>query len=55
MKKKEKELDECLRKLKAIEECMNAPPILLTDKRYIKLKGGDRKCQILDNIQKRKF
>ena len=50
MKRKEKELDECLRRLKAIEEerklweeWVNSPPILLKDKRYIKLKGADRK------------
>jgi hypothetical protein len=55
MEKKDTELDECLRKLKAIEEerklfeeWVNAPPLLLEkdllkDKRYIKLKGGDRK------------
>ena len=47
MKKKEKELDKQLRKLKAIEEerelfeeWVNAPPLPLADKRYIKLKGG---------------
>lgn len=45
MKKKIKdtELDECLRKLREIEEWQNASPILLTDKRYVKLKGGNRK------------
>lgn len=50
MKKKDTELDEQLRKLKAVEEerelweeWVNSPPILLTDKRYLKLKGGDKK------------
>lgn len=61
-KKKLDDFQEFIRKLEAIKrkkirngEWKDFPPLPFGDKRYIRLKGGDLKCQILDNTPKKKF